>query len=153
MKKPIALAFCLLILGSAAFASHTALIGGFRDGMAFGMQTEQKFANRWEGNFAMETTTGEDMSFTGDNPLTLFTGLKYGLGSLGLSPAFLCFGAVGNFGINSEYGGYTSLTFENIYNNPELFLDCGFDIFTSPRHAHFFVQLGYHFLEEAANLR
>ena len=150
MKKGIILGLIFCLAVSTAWAAHTSIIGGFRNGLAFGIQTEQKFSDRWEGNFAMETTTGEDSNFSGDNPFTLFTGLKYGLGTLGSSPVFACFGGVGNYGINTEYGGYGSVTFENIYQNPALYLDLGFDVFN--RHAHAFAQLGYRLLAEPANL-
>ncbi|MFA5114192.1 MAG: hypothetical protein WC529_07860 [Candidatus Margulisiibacteriota bacterium] len=150
MKRTIVSALLLLALCGSAFANHTSIIGGFRDGLAFGIQVEQKLVGKWEGNFAMETTTGEDMTFVGDNPFTLFAGLKYELGQLALSPAFLCFGAIGNYGINTEYGGYASLTFENIYQNPALYLDLGMDMFSG--HGHAFAQLGYRLLGEPANL-
>ncbi|MCU0641585.1 MAG: hypothetical protein MUC35_05800 [Candidatus Margulisbacteria bacterium] len=150
MKRAILLFALIVLTAQDVWANHTAIIGGFRDGLAFGLQTEQKLTDRWEANFAMETTTGEDMTFIGDNPFTMFGGLKYRLGTLGQSPAFLCFGAVGNYGVNTEYGGYASLTLEDLYQNPALYLDLGADIFSG--HTHAFVQLGYRLLAEPSGL-
>jgi hypothetical protein len=149
MKKILTLLLFLFLAGSV-WAAHSSIIGGFRNGLAFGLQVEQKFTDRWEGNFAMETTTGLDMGILGDNPFILFGGLKYYLGSLTKSPASLCFGVIGDYGNRTTYGTYASLTIENLYNDPALFLDLGADFYSGRTNG--VVQLGYRLLGEPSEL-
>lgn len=140
MKRLIAFTVILFLIGQSAWASHTAIIGGLRSGLAFGMETKKDFNERFSGRFGVEATTGEDLSLLGDNPYVMFIEGRLHLFDFGRAPMSAGLGLIGNYGNQTEYGGSLSLIFENIYDQEHLFLEAGID-YTS--HGHLHLQVGY----------
>jgi len=147
MQRLIAFTIILFLAGQSAWANHTAMIGGMRDGLAMGLEIEEHLSDNLMYRFGLEASTGEDISFTADNPFVLTGGGRFRLGKLGFSPMWGGVGVVGNFGNNTEIGVALSLIFEKIYNQDPLFLETGLDWFTDPGHGHVQIQVGYRFIE------
>ena len=143
MKKMLTLVLCLIALSGLALANHTEIIGGLRDGVAFGLKTEEAHLAGLTLAYGLEATTGEDFSFSGDNPLIIFGGVELPFGVLGARkiPTFLEIGPVGYFGLQSQVGIYASFMFKHIYGERPLDLEAGFDYFGD--HGHVTLQLGY----------
>ncbi len=140
MKRIAILIAFVLLVGQASWASHTAIIGGFRSGLALGIETVKDLNDRVSGRFGMEATTGEDLSFTGDNPFIMFLEGKIHLFDFVRSPMSLGLGLVGIYGVQTEYGGTLSLIFDRIYDRDELFLEAGIDYVSRGR---LMLQVGY----------
>ncbi|MDD5593114.1 MAG: hypothetical protein PHG97_00055 [Candidatus Margulisbacteria bacterium] len=143
MKK-ILLGIFLVLIAQTVWANHSAMIGGARDGLGLGMATERSFTDYFTGRFGVEATTGEDLTFAGDNPFLIFAGLKMPLVTIKDEPIAWGFGFVGNYGARTEQGEYLSLIFEKLYNNDAYFLETGLDWFGD--HGHVEAQVGYRFL-------
>jgi hypothetical protein len=131
-----------LLFTQSAWAVHTTIIGGLRSGLAFGLTGDHHLTDRSWGRFGVEGTTGEDMAFTGDNPLLLFGDLRYYLLDVGPRqvPTSLGLGVVGNFGNRTEIGTCFSVMFEQIYGIEQLCLELGLDYYGD--HGHVTAQLG-----------
>jgi hypothetical protein len=144
MKKTF---FIIALIGLMAcqqvWASHTAMIGGARDGFGLGMESSYRFNDLFTGRFGVEGTTGEDQTFAGDNPFLIFAGLKMPLVTIKEEPICWGLGFVGNFGANSEQGEYLSLIFDKLFSNDAYFLETGLDWFGT--HGHMELQAGYRF--------
>ena len=143
MKKALTLALALISLSGMAWANHNEIIGGFRNGLAFGLKYEGTKLGSLSLNYGLEATTGEDFSFTGDNPLIFFGGVELPLGTFGprKMPTSLELGVVGYSGNQSQLGVYTSVIFDNFNGINPLNLEAGFDYFGD--HGHLTLQLGY----------
>lgn len=140
MKRLSLFIVLLLLISQTAGASHTAIIGGLRSGLALGMETAKNFNDRFSGRFGMEATTGEDMGLLGDNPFVMFVEGQSYLFDVGSSPMSASLGLIGIYGNQTEYGGSFSLVFNKIYGREELYLETGID-YTS--HGHLRLQAGY----------
>lgn len=143
IKRILPVIVLLAFLGSASFANHTAMVGGFRDGLSMGMRIEEHINENVMYRYGVEATTGEDLSFSGSNPFVLFTGLRNHFAQLGWSPVSAAAGAVGYFGGQTSYGASLSLIFENLNNSKPLFLETGVDYVAGQGHLLF--QVGYRF--------
>jgi hypothetical protein len=131
----------LLISAQAVWASHTSMIGGARDGLGLGMETRRDFG--WlTGRFGVEATTGEDLTFSGDNPFLIYAGGLFPL--LKDKPVSGSLGFVGYFGNRSEQGAYGSLIIDKFNGNDATYAETGLDWFGD--HGHVFLQIGYRFL-------
>jgi len=126
-----------------ALANHNEIIGGFRDGLAFGLKYEETKLGSLSLNYGLEATTGEDFSFTGDNPLVLFGGLEFPLFELGprKMPTSLELGLVGYSGNQSQLGVYASVMVDNFNGIEPLDLEVGCDYLGD--HGRVTLQLGY----------
>ncbi len=145
MKTKLACFSLMLILSAqAAWAAHTAMIGGARDGLGLGMETRRAFGPL-TGRFGIQATTGEDLTVTGDNPFLFQAGVI--LPQLGSQPLSLSLGFIGYFGNRSEQGAYISLLLDRLYRASDaLYAETGFDWFGD--HGHVFLQFGYRFLND-----
>jgi hypothetical protein len=143
MKKALTFALLVIALSGMAIASHTEIIGGFRDGLAFGLKTEEARLAGLTLAYGVEATTGEDLSFSGDNPLILFGGVEVPLGAFGPRqlPTKLELGLVGYSGTQSQLGGYASIMVDNFNGIAPLDFEVGLDHLGG--HGHVTVQLGY----------
>jgi hypothetical protein len=142
MKK-ILLGIILVLAAQTVWASHTAMIGGARDGLGLGMETSYKFSELFTGRFGVEGTTGEDQTIAGDNPFLIFAGLKMPLVTIKDEPISWGVGLVGNYGNMTEQGTYLSLIFDKLCNSDAYFLETGLDWFGT--HGHVEAQIGYRF--------
>ncbi|MFA4843379.1 MAG: hypothetical protein WC632_00315 [Candidatus Margulisiibacteriota bacterium] len=143
MKKALTLALALVVLSGLAWASHNEITGGFRNGLAFGLKYEETKFGSLALNYGLEATTGEDFSFTGDNPVILFGGVELPLFELGprKMPTSLELGLVGYSGNQSQLGVYASVMVDNLNGIEPLDLEVGYDYFGD--HGHVTLQLGY----------
>jgi hypothetical protein len=142
MKRIISLAFVMLFCGSS-WAYHSSIIGGMRDGLALGMKVEEISLGSVSLNFDVQATSGEDLSFAGDNPFVLSGAAKFDFAEIGPRkiPTSLELGLVGYFGNRTEQGTYLAMIFDKIYGVDPLSLEMGFDYFGD--HGHVTLQLGY----------
>ncbi len=144
MKTKLACFSLLLMLSTqTAWAAHTAMIGGARDGLGLGMETRREFGPL-TGRFGVEATTGEDLTVSGDNPFIFWAGVSHPL--LKDKPVSGSLGFIGYFGNRSEQGVYGSLLIDQLNGNPAIYAEPGFDWFGD--HGHVFLQVGYRFLPE-----
>jgi hypothetical protein len=146
MKKTILVLSILIFTVNSSWAIQTAIIGGLRSGMALGMKVEAPWLENTSARFEVEGSTGEDMSFGGDNPLVIFGGIKYKLA--GLIPELavsLGAGIVGYSGNNSSLGPSLSLIFDNAFGMDSLFVEAGVDFMSSPKLQ---LQFGYRVLTQ-----
>jgi hypothetical protein len=145
MKKVMLIAgLVFILLCRHAAADHTSMIGGARGGFGLGMVYSKVLNDHFTGRFGVEGTTGEDQSFTGDNPFLVFAGLKMPLVTIKDEPISWGLGFVANYGVRSEQGEYISLIFNKLYNSDDHFLETGLDWFGD--HGHIEAQIGYRFL-------
>ena len=142
MKKLFIVSCLLLAVSSMAWAWHTAMLGGYRDGYAMGVRTENRFTDRWEGRFGIEGSTGQDLYLTGDNPFILFGTMNYYLGDLRHSKVSLCSGLVAYTGDSSMTGISLSLLFDHaLPNTDSIFVELGSDIMNGKPYLN--AQVGY----------
>ena len=134
MKK-ILIAIIIILFGSQCIAMHTALFGGYRDGLALGLIMEKPFVSNVVYRFGIEGTTGQ-------NHLLMFVGVRDYLLTSGAVPISLRLSLLGYFGNNSALGGSFSFIFDNINNNKQLFFETGLDLVGS---AKAMAQFGYKF--------
>jgi hypothetical protein len=125
-----------------AWGWHTAMLGGYRDGLALGARVESRLTDRWEGRFGFEGSTGQDLYLTGDNPFILFGTLNYYLGSLRQAKVSLCSGLTAYTGDSSMAGVSFSLLFDHaLENNDSIFVELGTDIMNGKPYLN--AQVGY----------
>ena len=143
MRKRLAVLIIVLLVGQGVWADHTCVIGGLRSGLALGMSVDHHLTENTWGRFEVAGTTGEDFSFTGDNPFVAAADLRTHVATLGPQQVRLSvgLGLVGIYGIRTEQGSFISAMFENIYGMEPLLLELGFDYFGD--HGHATAQLGY----------
>lgn len=132
------------LLVSASLAYNVSIVGGLRDGLAFGIEDRETLFNdlNWVGNYGVAASTGEDYSLYGDNPFILFAGIKKKTGQLGFSPVFLGAGLFAYCGTTTDPGISLSARFENIFNKKQLFLEVGVDMLR--KFARLQLQVGTH---------
>jgi len=153
MKKNFSILFLIGILLSGclvngSWANHTALIGGVRDGLSMGMRIEEHLSDRLMYRFGIEGSTGEDLTFLGDNPLILAGGLKFRIMDIGKNrPTWFSLGLVGYSGNDSQIGIALSLIVDRVFDSDPLFFEIGADFL---RQGHLQVQFGYRIMTEPA---
>lgn len=121
--------FCLL--ASASLANHTAIVGGWRNGLAFGLMTYEHLGDTGFWRAAVEATTGEDLSFYGINPFIFSIGGACKIGQTGYCPMYLGLGLTGESGDTTIGGVSLSLIFNNVYNQEPLSMELGVDYLNS----------------------
>lgn len=143
-KKGLVLIIFLFSVSSAVWGAHTAMLGGWRDGVAFGMRAEEPLFDIYQGQFGVLGSTGRDLSFGGDNTLVLYGGFKISLFFLPAGePLFVGCGVVAYSTTSSVFGPYLNFQAENLAGNRPLFFEVGFDSIGSGRLQ---LNLGYKFL-------
>jgi hypothetical protein len=143
-RKGLLLIVVLASVSSAVWGAHTAMIGGWRDGVAFGLRAEESLFDVYQGQFGVLGSTGSDLSFGGDNTLVLYGGFKIPLFNLPAgNPLFAGCGVVAYSTTNSAFGPYLNFQVENLAGNRPLFFEAGFDSIGSGRIQ---LNLGYKFL-------
>jgi hypothetical protein len=141
MRKIIISLMLFCLFASASLASHTAIIGGWRNGLAFGLAAYNRFADNAFWRAEVEASTGEDLSFYGINPFIFSVGGAWKVGQTGYCPMYLGLGLTGESGDNTIGGGSLSLIFNNIYNQGPLSMELGIDYLNSK--ARLQLQFGY----------
>lgn len=136
MKK---LAFVLLaslfLWAGMANAVQLELIGGIRDGLAFGIMGEQNVARNLGLRYGIEANTGKQ-------PVIAFIGGKFYLTDFRREmPLSLGAGFVGYMGNNkNDYGISLSLIINRAFNVKPLFIEAGIDVAGQGRLQ---LQIGY----------
>lgn len=132
-----------MVMGSCACATHNSVLVGFRDGLAMGLMVEEHFSDNFMYRLGWEATTGEDLSFTNNNPMLFIGALKWRLKNISdTREIWLSAGAVGYTGDSPAVGGTVSLVFEKLLPDEHVYLELGADILSQ---SHAIVQMGYRF--------
>lgn len=127
-------AIVLIVIGQGAWAMQPELIGGVRDGLAFGVMADQPVARNIGIRFGAQANTGKQ-------PIVLFFGGKFYLTNFGRVPMSLGLGAVAYSGGGKTDMGLTiSLVFNRAFNVDPLFIEAGIDVAGSSRLQ---LQVGY----------
>lgn len=135
MKKLLSGCLFLVLMFGCAQAAQVSLIGGVRDGLAFGIMADQSVAKNLGLRYGIEANTGRQ-------PIIGFLGGKFYLTSLGRTmPLSLGLGAVVYVGQGKTTPGLAlSVIIERAFNLPQLFIETGIDACDQGR---FQLQLGY----------
>lgn len=132
MKK-ILFVLLIILLSSQAFAMHTAVFGGVRNGAAIGIIWEPPLFNEIHYRLGVEGTTGPQ-------PFIMFLGLRDYLLTAGSVPISLRLSLLGYLGNTSYLGPSFSFIFDNLAGNNQLFFETGADFAGSPQ---IMAQIGY----------
>lgn len=144
----------VFLLTQTAWAWHTALIGGVRDGFALGLQVSDHLGSeRLLGRFILAGSTGSDAALTGENPLQLALGVKYNLyrdlwGSVG---GIYYSGSSPYVSGVSQLGLSLSFIYEDAFDIDPLFFEAGADLM--PDHARIVFLGGYRFFDDFSEYR
>jgi hypothetical protein len=135
MKKVFCLAFALLVLVGAAQAVQLELLGGIRDGLAFGVMGETSVARNLGLRYGLEANTGKQ-------PMIAFLGFKFYLTDFRHEmPVSLGMGLVDYFGDKGSNAGISfSLIINRAFNVNSLFIEAGVDVAETGRLQ---LQVGY----------
>jgi len=154
MKKFALAAVIVLIFTQSAWAWHTAIIGGVRDGLALGLQvTDHLLGDNLMGRFILAGSTGTDSALTGENPLQLALGLKARL----YKDIWATAGGIYYSGSSpyasgvSELGLSLSFLYEDAFDIDPLFFEAGADLM--PDHSHIVFMAGYRFIDDFSEYR
>ena len=135
MKKCLLILVMLLFCAQLANAVQMELIGGIRDGLAFGIMGEQTIARNLGLRYGVEANTGHQ-------PIIIFIGGKFYLTDFRHEmPLSLGVGFVDYAGNNGNNAGVSlSLIINRAFNLKPLFIEAGVDIAGSGRLQ---LQVGY----------
>ena len=152
MKRLTILLIVWGLFTQPAWAYHTAIIGGLRDGLALGMLVEQHLiGEKLTARYGLEGSTGDDFTFSGDNPFQLSGGLKFQLGKIGRGlPFWGTAGLILYSGNNPLTGFSLSFIIEEMFNTKPLFVEMGADLM--PNYAHIQAQIGYRIIDDQSEL-
>lgn len=130
----------LLLVCSSAWATHTALVGGLRDGMALGIRAEKDFDQYLSFRYGFAATTGTDLSLGGDNPFLFYGGFDRYLFAVNQYPISFGLGAVAYTGLSSQVGPYFNVIVDNLGADKKMFLSVGVDFID---RGYLQLQVGY----------
>ena len=135
MKKNILLLVLMFLLAQMASAVQLELIGGIRDGVAFGVMGEQTIARNLGLRYGIEANTGKQ-------PIIAFIGGKFYLTDFRREmPLSLGIGFVDYFGDKGNTPGISiSLIINRAFNVKPLFIEAGVDAAGSGKLQ---LQIGY----------
>ena len=135
MKKLILVPIMLLLCSQLVGAVQLELVGGIRDGLAFGVMGEQTIARNLGLRYGVEANTGQQ-------PAIIFIGGKFYLTDFRYEmPLSLGVGFVDYAGNNGNNAGVSlSLIINRAFNLKPLFIEAGVDIAGSGRMQ---LQVGY----------
>ncbi|MEA3493826.1 MAG: hypothetical protein U9R38_05515 [Candidatus Margulisiibacteriota bacterium] len=134
MRKLVLVAVSVAIFASSAFAFMPAIIGGYRDGLAVGIQGSSSIARNVALRLGVEATGG-------NAPLIAFIGGKFYLGAMGRMPMSLGLSGVMYSGnSSSKFGFGLSAIFDRAFGVRPMFLEVGVDVVDAARAQ---IQLGY----------
>jgi hypothetical protein len=135
MKRFFLLLVLSVVMVQVAGAAQLELIGGIRDGLAFGIMAEQNVARNLGLRYGIEADTGKQ-------PVIGFIGGKFYLTDFERAmPLSLGVGFVGYFGgQHTDAGVSLSLIINRAFNLKPLFIEAGVDVAGSGRLQ---LQVGY----------
>jgi hypothetical protein len=122
MRKMFFLLFVLVLLVGAVNAVQLELLGGIRDGLAFGVMGETAVARNLGLRYGVEANTGKQ-------PMIAFIGFKFFLTDFRRElPISLGFGLVDYFGDKGSNAGVSfSIIINRAFNVKPLFIEAGVD--------------------------